>query len=255
MEEEKIMTKKQLQNKSLSEYILDVLWFIALVLGSSIAVYLLIELSRNDNFIKDNGNLLSALFILLSASIASASIMKSIASSRELQENSILANKKLKDLDISREDQTNLLFMLHICKDTLTIYNRLNDEKCKKNHIYNRKDLNKIYTEVEASIESWDKIYNDKYFILFNENDSETIYTINHDIKELKSIILEKIYAQDFTINPNVDKNTLSFKLRHTLNAMEGGTFTSMDTKTLQKYTDQLITNLTSLYMLLELKK
>lgn len=109
-EEEMETLKKNLKefNFKLVDIVLTFLWSLA-------AISAILLLRHLDNSSADTGifkttniTILSAFFMLLAASIASASVMKSIA-----------ANKELKDRDIANEHKYQLDFMLHICQQSL----------------------------------------------------------------------------------------------------------------------------------------
>lgn len=85
-----------MSNRTVIDDILLILWGISLFIGASMAVYLIVELFRNENFIEDNSSLLSAFFILLSASVASASVMKSIENTTNIEKEK---NNQSKQID------------------------------------------------------------------------------------------------------------------------------------------------------------
>lgn len=166
-EEEMETLKKNLKefNFKLVDIVLTFLWSLA-------AISAILLLRHLDNSSADTGifkttniTILSAFFMLLAASIASASVMKSIA-----------ANKELKDRDIANEHKYQLDFMLHICQQSLLSLIYLHNNKS------NIGQLVYIINKINSITISWEKLFVDKYFLFINDDTSDVFYGIHVNI-------------------------------------------------------------------------
>ena len=189
------------ENKTLTSKILSILWFLAFILASVITVYLGVELSRNESFIDDNAGLVSALFILLAASIASASVMKSIEE-----------NKELKKYELYQEYLTQLIF---IQNTLMRISKKCIDLPSSNDH---EKDLKII-------LEKWNSIIKDKYAIHYVNYEAKEIiefydvYDLFHSVEmNLFSIDKKKpeteVKSKCESINKNISTISLILELK-----------------------------------------
>lgn len=165
------------------DYFLLGLWLIAFVSFLLLVKYILEPTTVS--FITDkNLSTLSAFFILLSASIASASVMKSIE-----------ANRELKDRDIENEDIAKRNYILAIC------------EQIKKNHesmleftddletdIFGRKF---IEDQFHSSLDLAKSILNDKYMEIIQQNDNNGFMPMLNDLNLFHKISTNKEMLKD----------------------------------------------------------
>ena len=128
---------------------------------------------------KDNAGLVSALFILLAASIASASVMKSIEATKELKKQETIKDEKGKILFL-----TTICF--HIQQDIESLLEYEAD-----NNVYKCDICKKISTDISSIIKKWEKLYHDKFFPLFIAGETAFIYLTNKEINKLERKITE----------------------------------------------------------------
>ena len=173
----------------MSKLILNILWFIAAFIGIPLFVFLFYSIltMKPSEFATQYSGLASAMFILLAASIASASVMKSID-----------ANKELKDRDIANEQENNLLFMIYICFKVLQYHTEVT--KNIKN-IQDENIFNYVKERTNNSEREWKKLLEGKYLKLFGDELYMDLSYISHEIEryslginEITNIPNAKIY-------------------------------------------------------------
>lgn len=159
----------------LVDYFLGTLWLIAFLSYVILVSYMLNP--EDVSFIKEkNIGLLSSFFILLSASIASASIMKSIKS-----------NEKLKKIEISNEHKAQLLFMIHVLsdiKETINGLNILTDAD-----VIMSKTFQLTKKNIPYATKMWKRLSEDKYFIFIVDNGYEEYQILDNKIIMLEVLV------------------------------------------------------------------
>lgn len=170
--------------------ILLLLWAIALFSAMFLSNYMLESYIDSKTFIEANKTLLSAFFMLLAASIASASVMKSID-----------ANKELKDREVAQTQLGQIIYLQNIL---LTL-----NKKCNA--------LKRSITQVddcENISELWEKVLVDKYFVFFLNYDAkeilehyeayDAIYSISNSIHNIQAEYVYNIELEIGNIITNI---------------------------------------------------
>lgn len=151
---------------------LNILWILAFIIGALIFAYLFTQLLVDTkNFIKNNSSLLAAFFILLSASIASASVMKSIHNANKIEK-----NKNIEKIDSAKKY---LKILIDNFSKELHVFNYILD----KNEIFNSYNKSDIANNI-LSEEIFD-ILKDFYY---SENNKLFITQIQSLVMFLKNI-------------------------------------------------------------------
>ncbi len=195
-------------DKKFVDFTLKTLWFIAVFIGVPLFIFLFYSILdlKPSVFAKHYSGLLSGLFILLAASIASASVMKSIEASKNLQEESINVTKELKNNEVHKAEQSQLRFIIYTSNQLLMKYTLLTQliAQCTSQENYDivfpliEKQINKCTLLLEQLLQ-------EKNFLFIDKDNFQIIQIIYKD----SFFISEVINRHDFSFT-NMDTLLLS---------------------------------------------
>lgn len=202
------------EEKANNNILLNFLWITGIFFIGYIASFFIFNITMNDVLSK----VLAPIGIIIASFIASASVIKSILSSKKLQEKSIVAskslqkdsirenrklqeesiaaskqlqidsidaNKKLKKEEQLNEHKSQLDFMLHICEQSLYSIHFIYVNKLRDDRIIH------VEYAVNNATEWWERLFVDKYFIFINDDASDIFHKLNNDMKILRQLLRE----------------------------------------------------------------